>query len=375
MMPRMNGVTRYIAKQIVIVVLFVTLALTAAIWLSQSLRFIDMIINHGLPLGLSLYFLMLMMPSLLAVILPMSLFIAVLFVYHKLLVDSELVVLRAAGLSPIAIARPAMMLASIVTLVGFSLTLYFLPASFRAFKDLQHTIRNSYAQVVLQEGVFTDLADGLTFFARARDEDGGLRGVLVYDSRVAGKPVTYTAAIGTIVMSEAGPRIIMQEGTYQQAQKDGGDVSVLYFDQAVVELSELTPSTDSRSRDAKELYLGELFFPTGVDDPERRDRLRVEGHQRLITPLYCFTFTVIGLAILLSGDFQRRGHLRRIAGAILAVVLLQVLSLGMQNLAGRIPAAVPLMYLGPVVPALFGLLLLLQPRRGRWRPAIPRGTE
>src|SRR5690606_25394241 len=114
-------------------------------------------------------------------------------------------------------------------------------------------------------------------------------------SRVAGKPVTYTAAIGTIVMSEAGPRIIMQEGTYQQAQKDGGDVSVLYFDQAVVELSELTPSTDSRSRDAKELYLGELFFPTGVDDPERRDRLRVEGHQRLITPLYCFTFTVIGL--------------------------------------------------------------------------------
>ncbi len=374
-MPRMKGVTRYIAKQIVVVVLFVTLALTVAVWLSQSLRFVDMIINHGLPLGLSLYFLALMMPSLLAVILPVSLFIAVMFVYHKLIVDSELVVLRAAGLSPVAIARPAMILASIVTLIGFSLTLYFLPASFRAFKDLQYTIRNSYAQVVLQEGVFTDIADGLTFFARERDADGGLRGVLVYDSRVAGKPVTYTAAVGAIVTGDAGPRLIMQDGTYQQAQKDDGEVSVLYFDRAVVELSELAPSTDPRSRDAKELYLEELFFPTDVHNQERRDRLRVEGHQRLITPLYCFAFAVVGLAFLLSGDFQRRGQIGRIASAILAVVLLQVLSLGMQNLAGRMPAAVPLMYLGPLVPTLFGFLVLLQSRRGRRRLALPHGTQ
>src|SRR3546814_15401715 len=96
-------------------------------------------------------------------------------------------------------------------------------------------------------------------------------------------------------------------------------MSVLYFDRAVVELSELAPSTDPRSRDAKELYLQELFFPTDVQDQERRDRLRVEGHQRLITPLYCFAFTVVGLAILLSGDFQRRGHLGRIVSAILAI--------------------------------------------------------
>lgn len=373
MMPRMKGVTRYIAKQIAVVVLFVTFALTVAVWLSQSLRFVDMIINHGLPLGLSLYFLALMMPSLLALILPVALFIAVIFVYHKLITDSELVVLRAAGMSPLATARPALVLTVLATLVVFSLTLYFLPASFRAFKDLQHKIRDSYAQVVLQEGVFTDLDDGLTFFARARNADGTLRGVLVHDNRVPGKPVTYTAARGTLVAGPTGPRIVMEDGTYQESQEKD-DLSVLYFDRAVVDLSDLLTSGGTRSRDAKERYLHELFFPTDVQDEERRALLRAAGHQRLVSPLYCFAFTIVGLAILLSGDFQRRGHTPRIIAAILAVALLQVLSLGLYYLAGRIPAAVPLMYLGPTLPVLFGLLVLLQPGNRR-RMAVPRSAQ
>src|SRR5690606_40339570 len=89
MMPRMKGVSRYIAKQIAVVAVFVTFALTAAVWLSQSLRFVDMIINHGLPLGLSLYFLALMMPSLLVLVLPVSLFIAVIFVDRKSVVQGD----------------------------------------------------------------------------------------------------------------------------------------------------------------------------------------------------------------------------------------------------------------------------------------------
>ena len=374
MMPRMKGVSRYIAKQIAVVALFVTFALTAAVWLSQSLRFVDMIINHGLPLGLSLYFLALMMPSLLVLVLPVSLFIAVIFVYHKLITDSELVVMRAAGMSSMAIARPAVALTALVTLIGFALTLYFLPASYRAFRDLQHTIRNNHAQVVLQEGVFTDFADGLTFFARARDPDGVLRGVLVHDSRMPERPITYTATRGTIVTGNTGPRIVLEDGTYQEGRRLDGDLSILYFDRAVVDLAELLPPGNGRSRKAKERYLRELFFPADVNDQAERARLRAAGHQRLVTPLYCFAFTIVGLAFLLSGDFQRRGHFARIVAAVLAIVALQVLSLGLEFLAANLPITAPLMYAGPVLPALVGCFVLLQPT-GRRRPAAARGAQ
>ena len=44
-------------------------------------------------------------------ILPIAVFAAVMFTYNRLLVDSELVVLRAGGCSQFMIARPAIILA------------------------------------------------------------------------------------------------------------------------------------------------------------------------------------------------------------------------------------------------------------------------
>ena len=59
----------------------VAFGLTAVIWLSQSLRFIDFIVNKGLSLGIFLYLGMLLMPSFLGAILPIALFCGLLFVY------------------------------------------------------------------------------------------------------------------------------------------------------------------------------------------------------------------------------------------------------------------------------------------------------
>ena len=46
----MDGITKYVLRQVGGVMFFVTLCLTLAIWLTQSLRFVDLIVNRGLPL-------------------------------------------------------------------------------------------------------------------------------------------------------------------------------------------------------------------------------------------------------------------------------------------------------------------------------------
>src|SRR3546814_18652790 len=97
----------------------------------------------------------LLLPSFLGVVLPVATFVAILFVYHKLAMDSEMVVMRAAGLSQLQLARPAIILAVAVTVGVYAISLYFLPLSFRNFKDLQNEFRNDFSAVLLQEGVFT----------------------------------------------------------------------------------------------------------------------------------------------------------------------------------------------------------------------------
>ena len=195
----------YIFRQLFATTLFVAISLTCVVWLSQSLRFVEMIVNRGLSASLFVYFTMLLLPSFLGVILPLALFVAVLFVYNRLLVDSELVVLRAGGYSQYSLARPAMTLTLLVVLACYALTLYFMPASYREFKDLQFTLRNSYPTVLLQEGVFSPVMKGVTVYVGSRGRGGELSGIIVHDARNREQPVTMMAERGVIVAGDSGP--------------------------------------------------------------------------------------------------------------------------------------------------------------------------
>ena len=112
----MQGLTRYVLRQLVGATLFVTLALTGVVWLLQSLRFVDLIINRGLSALTFVHLTLLLLPTVLAYILPVALFCGVVYTYHRLIVDSEIVIMRATGLSQMALARPALILAGGMTL-------------------------------------------------------------------------------------------------------------------------------------------------------------------------------------------------------------------------------------------------------------------
>ena len=363
----MQAITRYIFNQLLAAALFITLGLSLAIWLSQSLRWIDYIVNQGLPASTFLYFVGLLLPSFLGVILPIAAFCAVLFVYYKLIMDSEMVVLRAAGLSPLQIARPAIILTGFVTLALYGITLYLLPASYRAFKELQNDIRSDVSAVLLQEGTFNTVSEGITVYVRERSSDGELRGILVHDDRDPERPVTMMAERGALVRSEQGPRVVLVNGNRQQVEREGGRLSLLYFDRYTVELSQLQGSVHARWRGPRERYLPELFNLTSDPaDQQYRMELLAEGHQRLVAPLYVLAFVMVALAALLSGEHNRRGQIKRVLSAIVCVAALEGLSLVLHDLATRSFLAVPAMYAAAIVPTLGAVIVLLRrPRRRR----------
>src|SRR6476469_326048 len=106
-------VDRYIFHQLALALVAVTGGLTALVWLIQSLRFVELVVNHGLSLGVFVELTSLLIPSVVAVILPITTFVVVQFIYQRLAGDREITVMRAAGLSPFALARPALAVAGI----------------------------------------------------------------------------------------------------------------------------------------------------------------------------------------------------------------------------------------------------------------------
>src|SRR3546814_13439065 len=116
-------------------------------------------------------------------------------------------VMRAAGLSQLQLARPALMLALMVTVCVYAISLYFLPLSFRHFKDLQNDFRNDFSVVLLQEGVFTAINDDITVYVRDRSADGDLRGILVHDNHDPERPVTRMADPAALVATDTRRRV------------------------------------------------------------------------------------------------------------------------------------------------------------------------
>ncbi len=369
-MTVMRCCSRYIFRQTFWPLVFITVAVAGVIWLTQSLRFLDLVINRNLPVRTFLSLALLAQPMMMSVLLPIATFAAVMFTFTKMAMDSELVVLRASGLSQPALARPALALAGLVTVLCYVLTLYLMPLAHGGFTDLKFSIRSDYSHLLLREGVFNTIMDDLTVYVRDRNSNGELLGILIHDARTPDKPVTMMAERGALVQTAEGPRVVMVNGNRQVVGRKSGQLTLLNFDRYTFDLGTVTRTPKTRWRKPRERYLHELLLP----DDSREDRrnaakLKAEGHQRLVSPLLALAFTLIGLATLLSGEFNRRGQVKRVLTAVCLVVVVQSASLGLHYLAASIPAVVPLMYLNPLAVIAVAYYVLVHHRRHS-KPAL-----
>ena len=367
----MKEITRYVLRLLTEVTLFVTLALTGVVWLSQSLRFVDLIINRGLSFFTFVNLTLLLLPSFLAVLLPIALFCAVAYTYHRLAIDSEIVVLRSAGLSELALMKPALIMAGILVALCYLITLYLQPAGMREFKDRQFVIRADFSKILLREGTFNTLGDGLTVYIRERLDSGEVRGILVHDNRDREAPVTMMAERGVLMKSIDGPYLSLFKGNRQEMNRDRGKLSLLYFDRHNVDLSDLIDAEGPRWREPRERYIHELFRePQDKNEAAYGNELRAEGHNRLVSPLYSLVMALIALAALLGGEFNRRGRALRmvLAGAIAAAF--EGLALGLTYVIVQMPLLTPLPYVNVALWTAATLYVLLYRRKRRNRPAL-----
>ncbi len=359
-LPGPSQLDRYIVRQLAIALVAVTGGLVALIWLTQSLRFVELVVNRGLSMRVFLELTGLLVPNFVAVILPITLFVVVQFVYQRLAGDRELTVMRAAGLSPTALARPALVLAGLVVACCYVLNVWLVPVSYAAFREYQFEIRNRMAAFLLQEGVFTAISDDMTVYVRSRDRDGTLRGILVEDARQRNSRATILAESGRLVNGAAGPRVLLQNGSRQEIDRVSGRLNVLTFAENSIDLA-TGKNGEQRYRDAAEMSIAELLNPPATTAARDVGKLRVEAHRRLSAPLTAASFAMVALLSVLTGTFRRHGNVLRPLVAILSVVGLLALGLAIANLAARQTALIPLIWVHAILPGLVCGWLLLGP--------------
>ncbi len=357
--------TGSVFRQLSVGLALVAGGLIAIAWLIKALQYVEMIINNGASLWTLFEITVLLIPSFLGVLLPIALFITVMFIYSKMTTDRELVVMSATGLSPLQLARPALILAGIITVLGYFVNFYILPETYRMFGELKWHIRYNLAQVPLEEGTFNTFGDKTTVYIRERTASNELRGIFVHDERDPKAPVTVMAKRGSLVKTAEGLQIVMFDGNRQALETETRNYSVLYFDRYTFPLNTFGAQKAYRTPDSREMTVRELFDIENntIVLPRDYPKYLIEGHKRLVSPLVSIGFVMVALVSLFSGGFTRRNQNKRVVVATVVVLLLQISLLGVENMSARNLALVPSIYVVTLLPIIVGARMLFRPPR------------
>ena len=352
---------RYLFRSLALATAFTAITLAALILLTQSLKFLELVINSGASSTAFWILTTLALPRFFEVILPLALMIAVVFIYNRMSGDSEITVMRAAGLSSLRLARPAILLAVIVTIILGIITTWAAPVSLSSMQQTRQFVRAQYSALLLREGVFNTIGNDLTVYLRNRNEKGELEGLLIYDSRKELKaPVTIIARRGVIVTTDEGAQqVLVFDGSRQQLNEKTGALNRLDFQRYSVDLPEAEPMAE-RWQEPDERTLIQLLNPdlSVQRDMDNLYKFKIEIHRRLIAPFLALTFTLVSLSCLLVGPFDRRGLGRRIVMAAGGVIVLQGLYLGATNMARESLWGLSLMYVLIFLPLAISLFFL-----------------
>lgn len=322
----LKSLDQYILRQVWSPFVFATVIVTMIVWLTQSLQRIDIIVEYGQSLAMFGWLTLLIVPSLLAVIIPFTLFAAALFALHKLHSDSEIAVMFAAGVSRAEVAKPILL----VTLAGAFATLWInidlMPRTYRELKREVAEMRADFASAVIRSGEFITIANGLTVYVDDARQDGQFAGLLIHDYRDAASPETYMAERALLKETGIGPVLYLSNGNIQRLSSKTGEPDIVFFNRTAVNLGQFNEGAVDVQLEMTERYLSELFNPDLTKSYDRANTARLigEGHARLASPLYPFAFVLIAIFALTGGAYVRRGYGARIALACAAVGALRV---------------------------------------------------
>lgn len=356
----------YFLRQAFAPFVFFALVLTGVIWLAQSLQIIDLIVNNGQSAGILVEFAVPLLPRVFSVVLPIAVLGGTIYALHRLLIESELVVVYAAGQGRLSAMRSVLIFGVIMTCVLAVITLYLMPLGSQTLRDRTAEIRADVAAALIQDGKFLHPAPGLTVYIREARTPETMRGLFVSDSRNPEDRVTFHAQRGALTQTPEGPRLVMFDGMAQRVDPETGSLSLLRFETMAYDLSAFGPDPTTRSRKPSEHFFPELIWPDPELDKGQRNKFIAEGHDQLSSPLYGFTVAVVAAAVMLGGPFSRRGYVGRLVMAVALGVGVRLLGLVSQNLVKGNADFWPIMYVLPILASIIALVVL---SRGHFKTA------
>lgn len=351
----MTTYSKYIQKRLLFYFAIIYCIFVSIIWLTQSLRFLELITSKGVDLGTFLNVTGFLVLPMSYVCIPLSMFFACIATFSSLESSNELVVLKSSGISNLQLYRSIFGVITLVFAIHLSISLYLLPKSYQGFKDMQQFLRESLINAAFEDGVFNTPNNSITIYVDEKAEEFKYRGIFIYDLRNKDKPLTIMANYGEFVETAEGPGFILHEGSHQLEDKVKNQITLGFFETYNFGLKLATSESGARAIDVNELFMHELLDSTNKTERTKEQHI-VHAIQRVTWPAFNIILPLIVAWGMLTNLSRRTYQFAKqlkvgVVGVILVSVLLALNNLSLNNF-NYIYLSMTLVALSLVVPVM-----------------------
>ncbi len=296
----MKRIHSVIKKETIPPAVIAMVVLTFIVFTREFGRLAELFIRRNVDPLTVLRAILYLLPGILLFTLPFAFLIGVLIGFARLSVDSEVVAMRAGGISTSQMLKPVLaggLLAAVLTGV---FSFWLLPAGNWNLRLLRTEINLAPAQTDIDSRVFYENYPGALLYIEDIDLSRSIwKGVFLADSK-DGEPRMILADEGQVLSADGGRRIqlhFMNGTVYSRNNAEPEKDSISHFGTLDIPIVLQPGPVPQKIKRAVDKSTGELLVDISADDPVMYHESLVELNRRMAIPLAPIIFSFLGVAL------------------------------------------------------------------------------
>ncbi|PWJ66207.1 MULTISPECIES: LptF/LptG family permease [unclassified Fibrobacter] len=202
---------RYVLKELVGPFLAALFGITFLFVVDFLVKILDNVLSKGLPASTVLEIFVLNLAWMLSLSIPMAVLVASLMAFGRLSGDQEITACKAAGISPLSLMRPVLIVAMLVSVLMVCFNNWVLPEANHRSVELMNAVSRKKPHAFIDAGrLITQFPDVQLWVNRIDPVSGSLYGVQIYEMEKKGAPRIIYADSASMEYADNGATLMLR---------------------------------------------------------------------------------------------------------------------------------------------------------------------
>lgn len=202
---------RYVLKELVGPFLAALFGITFLFVVDFLVKILDNVLSKGLPASTVLEIFVLNLAWMLSLSIPMAVLVASLMAFGRLSGDQEITACKAAGVSPLSLMRPVLIVAMLVSILMVGFNNWILPEANHRSVELMSAVSRKNPHAFIDAGRLITQFPGVQLWVNRIDPvSGTLYGVQIYEMEKKGAPRIIYADSASMEYTDNGATLMLR---------------------------------------------------------------------------------------------------------------------------------------------------------------------